>query len=73
MTAELRTVARSGGDSASRKARRQRVLHVITHLDEGGAQDNTLLTVERLDRRRYEVHLLGGPGVLEKRAAEFPD
>jgi len=37
-----------------------RVLHLITHLGIGGAQDNTLLNVERLSRRRYEVHLAAG-------------
>ncbi len=40
---------------------RIKVLHVITHLGVGGALDNTLLTVERLPRGRYEVHLAAGP------------
>jgi glycosyltransferase involved in cell wall biosynthesis len=48
--------------------RHTRVLHVITHLDHGGAQDNTLLTVAGLDRARYRVDLLGGPGALEQQA-----
>ncbi len=38
-----------------------RVLHLITRLIVGGAQENTLLTVEHLDRRRYEVTLASGP------------
>src|SRR3954470_8281373 len=50
-----------------------RVLHVITHLDHGGAQDNTLLTVEGLDRDRYVVDLAGGPGVMESRARDVAD
>jgi glycosyltransferase involved in cell wall biosynthesis len=50
-----------------------RVLHVITHLDHGGAQDNTLLTVAGLDRRRYLVDLVGGPGALEDRARATAD
>lgn len=37
---------------------RKKVLHIITNLPVGGAQDNTLLTVEKLDRRRYEVALM---------------
>ena len=38
-----------------------RVLHVITRLIIGGAQENTLLTVTRLDRARYTVTLASGP------------
>ncbi|HEV2358598.1 MAG TPA: glycosyltransferase family 4 protein [bacterium] len=37
------------------------VLHVITRLVVGGAQENTLLTVERLARDRYAVTLASGP------------
>jgi glycosyltransferase involved in cell wall biosynthesis len=39
-----------------------RVLHIITELVLGGAQDNTLLTVDGLNRHRFEVHLAGSPG-----------
>lgn len=39
-----------------------RVLHVITRLVVGGAQQNTLLTVERLNRARFTVALASGPG-----------
>ncbi len=51
---------------------RIRVLHVITRLILGGAQENTLLTVDRLDRGRYDVTLASGPtvgpeGSLERR------
>jgi len=45
--------------------KRRKVLHLITHLGFGGAQDNTLLTVERLDRGRFEVHLGAG--------SDYPD
>jgi glycosyltransferase involved in cell wall biosynthesis len=38
-----------------------KVLHLITHLGVGGAQDNTLLTVKGHSRKRYEVHLAAGP------------
>lgn len=40
---------------------RIRVLHVITRLVVGGAQENTLLTVEHLGRRHYDVALASGP------------
>ncbi len=39
---------------------RIKVLHLITHLGIGGAQDNTLLTVKGHARERYEVHLATG-------------
>src|SRR5438270_32894 len=40
---------------------RIRVLHVITRMIVGGAQENTLLSVEGLDRRpEYEVTLASG-------------
>jgi glycosyltransferase involved in cell wall biosynthesis len=52
---------------------RTRVLHVITHLDRGGATDNTLLSVAGLDRSRYEVDLAAGPGALEASARSAAD
>ena len=52
---------------------RTRVLHVITHLDRGGATDNTLLSVAGLDRSRYEVDLAAGPGALEASAGSAAD
>jgi glycosyltransferase involved in cell wall biosynthesis len=52
---------------------RVRVLHVITHLDHGGATDNTLLTVAGLDRSRYRVDLAAGPGELEAKARAAAD
>jgi glycosyltransferase involved in cell wall biosynthesis len=42
----------------SDKNKRIRVLHIITNLPVGGAQDNTLLTVEKLDHMKYDVSLL---------------
>jgi glycosyltransferase involved in cell wall biosynthesis len=50
-----------------------RVLHVITHLDNGGAQANTLLSVAGLDRGRYRVDLAAGPGVLQSQALASAD
>jgi glycosyltransferase involved in cell wall biosynthesis len=37
-----------------------KVLHVITHMQPGGAQDNVALTVSMLDKRRYEVWFCTG-------------
>ena len=39
-----------------------KVVHVVTRLDFGGAQQNTLYTVSHLDRRRFEPVLVCGPG-----------
>jgi len=38
------------------------VAHIITRLDLGGAQQNTIDTCIGLDRRRFRVRLLYGPG-----------
>lgn len=38
------------------------MLHVITRLELGGAQRNTLYTVEHLDPERFEAGLAWGPG-----------
>ncbi|OGS10623.1 MAG: hypothetical protein A2234_01980 [Elusimicrobia bacterium RIFOXYA2_FULL_58_8] len=47
-----------------------KVLHIITRLDFGGAQSNTLYTVAHLDRRKFEVSLLAGRGgLLDEQAA----
>jgi len=39
-----------------------KVAHIITRLDFGGAQGNTLYTAAHLDRTRFAVTLLTGPG-----------
>lgn len=39
-----------------------KVVHLITRLELGGAQGNTLYTVENLSSDRYETHLWTGPG-----------
>ncbi|MEI7529074.1 MAG: glycosyltransferase family 4 protein [Elusimicrobiota bacterium] len=47
-----------------------KVLHIVTRLDFGGAQANTLYTVAHLDRERFDVSLLAGPGgILDEKAA----
>ncbi|MBI4879815.1 MAG: glycosyltransferase [Planctomycetes bacterium] len=53
---------------------RPTVVHVITRLDLGGAQENTLDTCRLLDRARFRVALLAGPeGRLDSAAARIPD
>ncbi len=53
---------------------RTRVLHVITRLELGGAQRNTLYTVEHLDRDRFTPGLAWGPGaVLDGEVAGLRD
>jgi glycosyltransferase involved in cell wall biosynthesis len=42
--------------------RRARVVHLITRLDLGGAQQNTLYCARHHDRRRFEVALWAGAG-----------
>ncbi len=51
---------------------RIRVLHIITRLEPGGAQRNTLYTVEHLDRAEFSPSLAWGPGdPLDGAAAEI--
>ena len=38
------------------------VVHIITKMELGGAQRNTLYTVQHLDPKRFRVFLLTGPG-----------
>jgi glycosyltransferase involved in cell wall biosynthesis len=53
---------------------RIRVLHCITRLEHGGAQRNTLYTVEHLDREHFEPVLAWGPGdPLDEAAAVIPE
>ena len=55
--------------------RKIKVLHLITHLGIGGAQDNTLLTVKGHSRERYEVHLAAGQDYTdwETRGQDYAD
>jgi len=53
---------------------RLRIVHVITKLELGGAQQNTLYTVEHLNRSLFEVALIAGPGgLLDEEAGQLPD
>ena len=52
------------------------VLHIITRLIKGGAQENTLLTVTNLDESRYQTALVSGPsfgseGEIESKARQL--
>jgi len=52
---------------------RIRVCHVITLLELGGAQQNTLFTLSHLDRTRFEPMLIAGEGgILEEEAKRIP-
>ena len=49
------------------------VIHIITKMELGGAQRNTLYTVQHLDPARFRVYLLTGPeGELPDEAGSFP-
>jgi len=41
--------------------KKHKILHIITYLPIGGAQDNTLITVENLDKEKYDITLMYGP------------
>lgn len=50
---------------------RAKIIHVITRLDLGGAQQNTLYTWSHLDSSRYDALLVAGTGgVLDAKAVE---
>ncbi len=53
---------------------RIRIAHVITKLELGGAQGNTLYTVSHLNRSLFDVHLISGPGgLLDDEAVQMKD
>src|SRR5262249_55231187 len=53
---------------------RPRIVHLITRLELGGAQQNTLHCVARHDRTRYDVGLWAGEGgILDPQARAIPD
>lgn len=62
--------ARAAIDTPTAVARRPRLAHLITRLELGGAQQNTLFCVEHHDRSLFEVSLLSGHGgLLQEEAA----
>ncbi|MCI0602899.1 glycosyltransferase family 4 protein [bacterium] len=53
---------------------RLRIVHIITKLELGGAQQNTLYTVANLNHSVFEPHLISGPGgILDDEARELKD
>jgi len=46
----------------SEKSARRKIVHVITKLELGGAQQNTLYTLNHLDKERYRGYLFSGRG-----------
>ncbi|MEK7449880.1 MAG: glycosyltransferase family 4 protein [Planctomycetota bacterium] len=55
---------RPTGAGGKKQSGQVRVVHIITRLILGGAQENTLLTVEGLQaKREYEVWLISGPAL----------
>jgi len=60
----------------SKAQNRTKVLHIITRMIKGGAQENTLLTVVNLDKVCYRASLFSGPSVgsegeIESKAREL--
>ena len=54
--------------------RKYRLVHVITRLELGGAQENTLFCVRNHDRERFQVGLVAGQGgLLDEEARRIPD
>jgi glycosyltransferase involved in cell wall biosynthesis len=53
---------------------RLRIAHIITKLELGGAQQNTLYTVSQLNRSLFDVALISGPGgLLDEEASAMQD
>ncbi|BFM39377.1 glycosyltransferase family 4 protein [Synechocystis sp. LKSZ1] len=53
---------------------KKKILHIITRLVVGGAQDNTLLTVKNHDRAFYHISLASNPdGIWLDRAKNYSD
>lgn len=45
-------------------AKKIKILHIITHLELGGAQKTTLGLIKRLDKEKFEVHFISSSGHL---------
>ena len=56
------------------RRRKYRLVHVITRLELGGAQQNTLFCVRHHDRSLFQVGLVAGQGgLLDEEARQIPD
>jgi glycosyltransferase involved in cell wall biosynthesis len=54
--------------------RKYRIVHLITRLELGGAQQNTLFCVQHHDREHFDVELMAGAGgMLDAEALRIPD
>jgi len=63
------------GSSLMENMSKPKVFHVITKLEMGGAQGNTLYTCAHLDKERFDVSLVCGEGGImdgDARAAGYP-
>ncbi len=55
-------------------AQRYRILHLVTRLELGGAQQNTLFCANHHDRNRFDVEVIAGRGgILDADASLIPD
>ncbi len=55
-------------------ARRYKILHLVTRLELGGAQQNTLYCATHHDRSRFDVEVIAGRGgFLDGEASRIPD
>ena len=59
--------------AAPKSVSRATIVHVITRLELGGAQENTLYTCQHLDPERYQVVLVYGPGGMLDEVARASD
>ena len=50
-----------------------KVLHIVTQLELGGAQQSTLELLARLDRRRFQPALVSSDGLLTQSAKRITD
>ncbi len=70
-----RTSSRGGrGRLQHLMAQRYRILHLVTRLELGGAQQNTLYCATHHDRSRFDVEVIAGRGgFLDSEASRIPD
>lgn len=55
---QLGTTIQPRKQKPAKHQERVRILHIITNLAVGGAQDNMLMTLEKLNRQKYEAGLI---------------
>lgn len=57
----MRMIDKELGEKVPWSRERTKVLHIITRLIIGGAQQNTMITASQLDSRKFDVMLVSGP------------